>query len=221
MDPEPASEVCDLRRPAGSSRQPATKAARRTIVSAWASKSSSCDPRCLDAEHVEVAVERVGDRRTGLVGRRPNFDPVVAVRIASCVSASTPSVTRTRTRPTPAAAASSASSDVSRTTGAPIDAALRRKPRLVVAVDDEVSCPGPAASANASSPSEATSAPMPSSNNAEQRHAWERLRPEEDAAVVDCLPEGAGIRADCLLAEDEEQCPMLLGEARRAEPADP
>jgi hypothetical protein len=55
----------------------------------------------------------------------------------------------------------------------------------------------------------------------EQRDVRERLRAEEDAAVVsDRGTEGACVRAQRLLAEDDEGRPVLRGEALDGETAE-
>ena len=101
---------------------------------------------------------------TAASGESPNFDSSCAVRIAWCVTASTPGVSRTSTRRTPAAAARSASSGASITTVASASAAASSSSADLLLPWKRSRSPGiPAARANASSPSVETSAPTPSS----------------------------------------------------------
>ena len=144
------------------------------------------------------------------------------MRIASCVSASTPSVTRTSARSTPAAAARPASSlrvEHDRCTD-------RRRLRqeglvLVVAVDDEVA----AAEARGTRERELAGggdvrADPRLVQQAEQGDVGERLRPEEDPPVADGRPERVRPLAQRLLAEDDERRPVRLGELRHGDPAE-
>ena len=94
--------------------------------------------------HVQPAASRPALARARglerLLGRQAELRAVVAVRIASCVSASTPGVTRTSIRATPAAAARSTSSSASSTTRRACRAGRRELfVALVVPVHDEPS----------------------------------------------------------------------------------
>ena len=94
----------------------------------------------MESEHVDSASERVGERAPAPApGEARTSSRGARCTIASCVSASTPSVTRTSARSTPAAAASAASSGASSTTAAPSAAAAREERLvLVVPVHDEL-----------------------------------------------------------------------------------
>ena len=95
---------------------------------------------------------------------RPNFEPWWPVRIFSWVSASIPGVTRISVRATPAARARSISSSESSTTSAPAAAAAASSSSDLLFPCTTMFSPAiPAASANRSSPSVETSAPIPSS----------------------------------------------------------
>ena len=95
---------------------------------------------------------------------RPNLEPRWPVRIASCVSATTPGVTRMSTRRTPASAARAGSSSASIATSAPASAAPRNSSSdLLFPCTIRFGPSIPAFLAYASSPREATSAPKPSS----------------------------------------------------------
>ena len=138
-DPEPAAEVRDARDPAelvaaarGERGEPLDRLSLRVEV-----RELRADVD-VDAEHSSPRSSASATSARACSGGSPNFEPWCPVRIASWVSASTPSVTRTSARSTPAAAASSASSSASSTTGAPSAAAWPRNSLvLVVAVDDE------------------------------------------------------------------------------------
>ena len=77
-DAEPAAEVGDARRPAELRRGTrAAKAASRRIVSAWASKSASCEPTCTWSPSTSSPrVERVARCSVSAwSGGSPNFEP--------------------------------------------------------------------------------------------------------------------------------------------------
>ena len=97
-DSETASEVGDLRRPA--ELVAAARDERREPHDRLGLGVEVLELRAdvnMDAEHVETAIERSPTTARAWSGGRPNFEPWWPVLIASCVSASTPSVTRTRT----------------------------------------------------------------------------------------------------------------------------
>ena len=99
---------------------------------------------------------------------KPNFEPAWPVRIAACVSATTPGVTRISTLAgCPSASSLSMSSKLSTTIRAPASTAASQLPRgLRVAVQqDPVAAEAGALSASASSPPDATSTLRPSSSN--------------------------------------------------------
>ena len=101
---------------------------------------------------------------TACSGVSPNFEPWWAVRIAACVSASIPGVTRTRIRLTPASAARSTSSGASTTTSPASCAARCSSSSDLLFPCMTIRAGGISAfTAYASSPSVETSAPSPSS----------------------------------------------------------
>ena len=117
----------------------------------------------MEAGDVEPCVAGGRDCAARGVGRRPNFEPWCAVRIASCVSTSIPGVTRTSTRDAGRTRA------VDLVLGVEDDEPHARERRrgeldlaLVVAVDDDPVAGHAAAEREASSPSVETSAPSPS-----------------------------------------------------------
>ena len=75
--PPPRSVTCGVQ--PSWSRHEAAKDARRTIVSACASKSASCEPTwTCKPSTMSPRIERIGDERARLVGREPELRAVVA-----------------------------------------------------------------------------------------------------------------------------------------------
>ena len=203
------------------SRHEAANDASRTIVSACASKSASCEPTWTWSP--STSSPRASASSTSAracAGGSPNFEPWWPVRIASCVSASTPSVTRTSTRRTPAAAASSASSGASSTTAAPSAAASRQERLvLVVPVHDELGAgeAGGARERELARGSDVGPDPL-RAQQPQHRDVGEGLRPEGDVPAGGRRLQRARPRAQRLLAVDDERRPVLgreLGGVRR------
>ena len=139
------------------------------------------------------------------------------MRIASWVSASTPSVTRTRTRWTPAAAANAASSGASRTTAAPSAAASRRNaspllfPCTTISSPREPGRPGERELTGRRD----VGADSLLAEEAEHGDVGERLRPERDVAVrADSRAKRPRSRAQRLLAVDDERACRTARRAR-------
>ena len=152
-------------------------------------------------------------------GGRPNFEPWCPVRIASCVSASTPSVTRTSTRrrlqPPPAPPRRARRGRPARrrrlprrssvsslllpwtTSASPVDPRRTRERELARGGDVRAD-------------------PL-LAQKAQSRDVRERLRPVEDAPARPTAARSARARsADRLLAVDDERRPEPLGERRSA-----
>ena len=139
----------------------AAKAAIQSTAARAAATSRSCEPMCMWRPSVSGSRRRASSESSGV---SPNFEPWWPVRIASCVSASIPGVTRMSVRETRASRARSISSSESTTTSAPASAAASSSSRDLLFPWTTRSRPAiPAAWANRSSPSVETSAPMPSS----------------------------------------------------------
>ena len=160
-DAEPAAEVDDLRRPAE-----LVAAARRELgepVDGEARRASRRGAASRCARGARAAARARSARAPARAGGRTS-SRAGPVRIASCVSASTPSVSRTSVRVTPAARARSTSSRASSTTSAPAaPAAASSASSLLLPWTTSASPPMPACCAKRSSPSVETSAPSPSS----------------------------------------------------------
>ena len=114
-------------------------AASRSTASMLSSTRASCEPTWKWTPSTSSpSVRDSSIACSAASAESPNFEPSCAVRIDSCVTASTPGVSRTSTRCTPAAAARSASSGASSTTAAPAAAARAELlVRLVVAVEED------------------------------------------------------------------------------------
>ena len=151
----------------------------------------------------------------------PNFDSAWAVRIARCVSASMPGVTRTSTVRTPADFARATSSSASMTTIAPgLGRRLELFVRLVVAVEQDLLAPHPCAQRELELTARGDVGPQTlRGEEPEQRDVGERLRPVHDERFrID-----SRIRArpgeNGLPAVHEERRAELLSEGRRTDSA--
>ena len=173
---------------------------------------------------VEPALERSLDSPQRLSsGGRPNFEPWWPVRIASCVSASTPGVTRTSTRRTPAAAARLASSGASSTTVAPASAAAARSSSSDLLLPCTTSWspvePGRARERELAERRDVGAEPF-LGEQPQHRDVRERLRPVDDERARSRGAEGAGALAQRLLAVDDERRAEARGELGRRDPAE-
>ena len=165
--PKPPPRSATRARPAELVATAARERARRMIVSSWASKSASCEPTwtCSPSTSSPRASASSTSARAW-AGGRPNFEPWCPVRIASWVSASTPSVTRTSTRFTPGARRERRLVRRVQDDGGAFG---RRSPEerlvLVVAVHDDLVAGHPGRAGELELAADATSAPIPSSRS--------------------------------------------------------
>ena len=220
-DAEAAADVEHLRRPA------------ELVARALAERGEALDgdEALVDARELRADVEvHAGDleaERARLVRSRasarprasPNFDSSCAVWIERCVTASTPGVRRTSTRLTPAlAAARSARPGASSTTVAPASAAARSSSSDLLLPWKRMPLAGDAGGLRERELAERrdVGADTLVGEHAQQRDVRERLRPVDDERARRGFAVRARLRADRLLAVDEERRPVL-----RREPASP
>ena len=121
-DAEPAAEIRSCGAPSRPRRGGAAKAASQSIVISAAPASMSCEPTCTACPR---SSRRAAERLERVVRREAELRAAVAGADCSCVSASTPGVTRISVRVAPASRARSTSSSESTTTSAPASAAAR------------------------------------------------------------------------------------------------
>ena len=146
----------------------------------------------------------------------PNFEPSCAVAIAWWVSASTPGVSRTSTRRTPAAArALRLVGRVEHDERAGLRGGPQLLVRLVVAVEEQAVAgePGRARERELAERRD-VGADALLGEHAQQLDVRERLRPVDDQRVRRGVAVGARLRAQRLLAVDEERRPVLVREPR-------
>ena len=143
------------------------------------------------------------------------MEPWWPVRIASCVSASIPEVTRTSTRRTPAAAARSISSSESRTTRpAPASAAARSSSSpllLPCTISRSPGIPARTRERQLTERRDVGAEPF-LAEQAQQREVGERLGAVGDERVRRRAAVGARLRAQGRLAVDEQRRAVLGGE---------
>ena len=145
-----------------SARARAAKVASQSTAISAAPVSISCEPTCAWMPSVSGARRSASSASSG---GSPNFEPWWPVRMCSCVSASTPGVTRISVR---VDAGLARAVDLLERVDDDERAGLGRGAELVVGLvvavhDEAVAGDAGGAAAKRSSPSVETSAPMPSS----------------------------------------------------------
>ena len=173
----------------------------------------------VDAGDVEAERARAArSRASAASGASPNFDSSCAVWIDWCVTASTPGVRRTSTRRTPAAAARAGSSGASSTTVAPASAAARSSSSDLLLPWKRIRSPVEPGRLRERELAERrdVGADALLGEQPQQRDVRERLRPVDDERAGRGLAVRARLRADRLLAVDDERRPVLRRRAARA-----